>query len=192
MRLLLLLCMVLLSSCAVPRIFASAPEPEYAPTIIRLDTMGQLTQLSTGKIKFNGPVTIQHGTGNVATTTETDNTGRAASSGANGGHSSDVSKGMPLGVLLVLFVMAMVAGVLAYRKWWPGARAAVLLLLLMPLASQAEETPNPRRYSYREARRVERRYNRVVRYHRRQNRQDARDLHRDRKLQAKRLKKDHP
>ncbi|WP_277226545.1 hypothetical protein [Hymenobacter sp. YC55] len=151
-------------------------------------------------MKFNGPVTIQHGTGHVATTTKTDNTGRAAETGANGGHSEASTKNTTAAWLVgVLVVGAAIAG------WVLKSRMAMVLLLLMALASQASaadgplkpqtaqaDEPKPRRYSYKESRRTQRRYNRIVRYYRRINRQDLRDLQQDRKLQAKRLKRDHP
>lgn len=181
---------LLLSSCTRSLFLASPSDPTSTPTIVRLDSLGQV---NAGKIKFNGPVTIQHGTGNVASTTKTNNTGRAASSGANGGQSVETTTNkMPVWGIVVLMLVGAVGGVVAYRKWWPRRRvAAASLLLLLPLVSQADDV-SPPKYSYRQARMVERRYNKAVRYYHRKNRRDNRELKRDRKIQIKRLKRDHP
>ncbi|MDF7810683.1 hypothetical protein [Hymenobacter sp. YC55] len=58
-------------------------------------------------------------------------------------------------------------------------RLLLTLLLLCPLVVFAAPTDTlgakpPRRYSYREARKTQRRYNHVVRYYRHKNRQDIR------------------
>ncbi|HEX8350262.1 MAG TPA: hypothetical protein VF598_09895 [Hymenobacter sp.] len=63
------------------------------------------------------------------------------------------------------------------RDWLPVIVAVVVLLLVLvtSLAASAVDLEPPR-YSYREARRTERRYKRVVRYYKRQNRRDLNDL----------------
>ncbi|WP_375436683.1 hypothetical protein [uncultured Hymenobacter sp.] len=185
MKILLFFLLLGMSSC-LPRYFASEEAPlAPVPVPVKLDSFGQL---SAGKVKFNGPVTIQHGQGNVASTTKTDNTGRAAESGANGGYSE--AKQTTVIWPLVLCVIVGLAG-----GWLLRSRLAVLLVLLcLPLASQANELPEPkpRRYSYKEARRTERRYNQAVRHYKRRNRRLDKELAQDRKKQAKRLKQDHP
>ena len=62
MRYLPILCCALLSSCALER---DVPATAAGP----LDSTLRAAGLTTGKVKFNGPVTLQiGGSGNVATT----------------------------------------------------------------------------------------------------------------------------
>jgi hypothetical protein len=106
-------CQLLVVSCATPRIFAPAPEP--APAVVRLDSLGAL---SAGKIKFNGPVTLQVGQGNTASTTRTDNTGRSASQGANGGQSVAITDSkLPLWVFCLVLAAGAVLASWIRGKW---------------------------------------------------------------------------
>ncbi|MCA8830186.1 hypothetical protein [Hymenobacter pini] len=60
---------------------------------------------------------IQTAPGNTASTTKTDNTGRNASEGANGGHAVVENRGPGFGTFAVVAVVGFAAGFLVCRRW---------------------------------------------------------------------------
>lgn len=86
------------------------PEKLEGSRIIRLDNIG--------KLKITGPVTIQTGTGNTSANTKTDNTGRAAQSGANGGHSeATTTTKVPAWAISLVLAVGVGLGAWGLSRW---------------------------------------------------------------------------
>jgi len=172
-----------ISMCLVLLLFGcKTSEPAAVagqPVVVGTDTVATLTAVTVGK---KSTVTVQiGGTGNQASAAKTDNTGRNASQGANGGHSEAKSTSTPLWVYVALFV----AGG-AVVVWWQRRKAskaaAVLLVLLtfgaVPAFAQKQLVVTWSRYSYKKSRQAERIHRKTLRYFRRLHRQE---LHHNKK-----------
>src|SRR5689334_6633437 len=85
---------------------ASAPQPQTQahPVVVGSDTVAMVTTISVGK-KSTVSVAVG-GQGNTVGATRTDNTGRAAQSGANGGNSQPTTHNRTPVWALVLLVVA--------------------------------------------------------------------------------------
>lgn len=112
----------LLSCCNSSREVASAGAPAEAkavPVVVGNDTVGYTTTIVVGK---KSQVNVQiGGRNNTATAAKTDNTGRDASTGANGGHSeATTTNKTPVWALMLLgacgFALGIVA-VLKFQRW---------------------------------------------------------------------------
>ncbi len=101
-----------LASCASERIpFTQRFEHRVDSTLQAQATQPVLQLTDVGKLKINGPVTIQTGQGHSARTTETDNTGRNAREGANGGSAVTQNSGPGFGTFAIVALLCFAAGV---------------------------------------------------------------------------------
>jgi hypothetical protein len=94
---------------------AIEPLPTSQPVVVGGDTVATVTTISVGK---KSTVTIQTGTGNVASTAKTNNTGRAADAGANGGQSEAITHNrVPLWAIGLVLLLGAAGGIWGWSKW---------------------------------------------------------------------------
>jgi len=177
---------ILCTSCAasstitaqaeLPPTVAAPPAPvPSAP--VQLENLGK-------KVKFRGPVTLQIGAGNNVT--------------APPAPSPPPQKERGVGVPWQLIAGALVAGALVCTwlgaklasklRWLPFLGLLFHLLTTSPAQAQRQLVIPSSKHSWREAKAAQRRYNRVKRYHQRQNRRDNRELAADHRRQRRLLK----
>ena len=111
-KLLAISCSLLLSSCALER---DVPLATAGP----LDSTLRAAGLRTGRVKFNGPVTLQvGGTGNTATSTAIDKAKAPVASAPHSTATETTTKTGPLWwVYAVGAALALLAGWLLRGRW---------------------------------------------------------------------------
>jgi hypothetical protein len=112
MRKLLVISCLLLSGCALER---DLPPPTAGP----LDSTLRAAGLTTGKVKFNGPVTLQiGGAGNTATTTAIAKAKAPVASAPHATATESTTKaGPPWWVYAAGAALTLLAGWLLRSKW---------------------------------------------------------------------------